>query len=76
MLEKNFEDCIRTVVHYKSTREALLIHKLLQVNWGGCVGKEEHYRSTGETVLVEYFRNTVEAVLIRRLLLEHSGSRV
>ena len=63
------------MVHFKSTREALLIHKLLQENWGSRVGKEEYYRSTGETVLVDY-RNTVEAVLIRRVLVEHSGSRV
>ena len=53
------------MVHYKSTREALLIHTLLQENWGGCVGTEEYYRSTGETVLVEYSRNTQEAVLIQ-----------
>ena len=61
---------------YKSTREALLIHKLLQENWGVCVSKEEYYRSTGATIIVDYCRNTVEAVLIHRVLLEHSGSRV
>ena len=45
--------CIGTVLHYHSTREAVLLHNLLHKNWGGCVGTEENYRTTGETMLVE-----------------------
>ena len=53
VLQKNLGECIGTLVHYKSTREAVLPNKILQENWGGCVGTGEYYRSTGATELVE-----------------------
>ena len=51
---RTWENVFVQLVHYKSHREALLIHKLLQENWGGCVVTKKYYRSTGETVLVDY----------------------
>ena len=50
---EKFGVCIGRVLHYHSTREAMLLHNLLHENWGGCVGRVEHYRSTGEAMLVQ-----------------------